>query len=52
MPATATSTPTILCDKYNQEEIGRVHKTVDEIFAAALEFGGTLSGEHASGSPK
>ena len=44
--------PTILCDKYNQEEIGRVHKAVDEIFAAALEFGGTLSGEHGIGVAK
>ena len=44
--------PTILCDKYNAEEIGRVHKAVDEIFKVALEFGGTLSGEHGIGIAK
>ena len=44
--------PTILCDKYNKEEIERVHKAVDEIFAAALNFGGTLSGEHGIGVAK
>ena len=44
--------PTILCDKYNKEEIERVHKAVDEIFAVALQFGGTLSGEHGIGVAK
>ncbi len=44
--------PTILCDKYNKEEIERVHKAVDEIFAVALKFGGTLSGEHGIGVAK
>ena len=44
--------PTILCDKYNTEEIERVHKAVDEIFKVALEFGGTLSGEHGIGLAK
>jgi glycolate oxidase len=44
--------PTILCDKHNQEEISRVHKAVDEIFEAALRFGGTLSGEHGIGVAK
>lgn len=44
--------PTILCDKYNQDEISRVHKAVDEIFEAALGFGGTLSGEHGIGVAK
>ncbi|ABL00145.1 FAD-binding oxidoreductase [Pelobacter propionicus] len=44
--------PTILCDKYNKEEISRVHKAVDEIFEAALGFGGTLSGEHGIGIAK
>lgn len=44
--------PTILCDKYNAEEIERVHKAVDEIFKVALEFGGTLSGEHGIGLAK
>jgi glycolate oxidase len=44
--------PTILCDKYDKEEISRVHKAVDEIFEAALGFGGTLSGEHGIGVAK
>ena len=30
----------------------RVHKAVDEIFATALSFGGTLSGEHGIGMAK
>jgi len=44
--------PTILCDKHNLEEIGRVHLAVDEIFKVALSFGGTLSGEHGIGVAK
>lgn len=44
--------PTILCDKNNKDEMERMHKAVDEIFAAALGFGGTLSGEHGIGMAK
>ena len=44
--------PTILFNKYDKEEEARVHKAVDEIFAAALGFGGTLSGEHGIGIAK
>lgn len=44
--------PTILCDKNNKDEMARMHKAVDEIFAAALGFGGTLSGEHGIGLAK
>jgi len=44
--------PTILCDKHNLQEIGRVHLAVDEIFKVALSFGGTLSGEHGIGVAK
>ncbi|MGF7184817.1 glycolate oxidase [Desulfitispora alkaliphila] len=44
--------PTILCDERNEEEMKRVHKAVDEIFAAALKLGGTLSGEHGIGMAK
>ena len=44
--------PTILCDKNNQDEMARMHKAVDEIFKVALEFGGTLSGEHGIGMAK
>ena len=44
--------PTILCDKNDKDEMARMHKAVDEIFAAALGFGGTLSGEHGIGMAK
>jgi glycolate oxidase len=44
--------PTILCDKNNPDEMARMHKAVDEIFDAALSFGGTLSGEHGIGIAK
>ncbi|HTZ18750.1 MAG TPA: FAD-linked oxidase C-terminal domain-containing protein [Dissulfurispiraceae bacterium] len=44
--------PTILTDANNKEEMERVHKAVDEIFATALSFGGTLSGEHGIGIAK
>nr|WP_320011316.1 FAD-linked oxidase C-terminal domain-containing protein [uncultured Desulfobulbus sp.] len=44
--------PTILCDKNNDDEMSRMHKAVDEIFKAALDFGGTLSGEHGIGVAK
>ena len=44
--------PTILCDKNDKDEMGRMHKAVDEIFAAALSMGGTLSGEHGIGMAK
>jgi len=44
--------PTILADKNNKEEMDRVHKAVDEIFATAVKFGGTLSGEHGIGIAK
>ncbi|HVJ04482.1 MAG TPA: FAD-linked oxidase C-terminal domain-containing protein [Candidatus Saccharimonadales bacterium] len=44
--------PTILADKNDADEMSRVHKAVDEIFATALEFGGTLSGEHGIGMAK
>lgn len=44
--------PTIMYNCDNKEEAERVHKAVDEIFAAALKFGGTLSGEHGIGIAK
>jgi glycolate oxidase len=44
--------PTILADKNNKEEMDRVHKAVDEIFATAIKFGGTLTGEHGIGIAK
>lgn len=44
--------PTIICNKYDKEEIARVHKAVDDIFKVALGLGGTLSGEHGIGIAK
>jgi glycolate oxidase len=44
--------PTILADKNNVDEMERVHRAVEEIFEAALKFGGTLSGEHGIGIAK
>ena len=44
--------PTILFDSNDKAETARVHKAVDEIFAAALSLGGTLSGEHGIGIAK
>lgn len=44
--------PTILCDASDPEEMARVKKGIDEIFAEALRLGGTLSGEHGIGAAK
>jgi glycolate oxidase len=44
--------PTIVTDETNTEEMARVHQAVDDIFAAAVEMGGTLSGEHGIGIAK
>jgi glycolate oxidase len=44
--------PTILCDERDADEMARVHAAVDEIFRAAVDFGGTLSGEHGIGIAK
>jgi glycolate oxidase len=44
--------PTIVCDERDRQEMERVEKAVDEIFRAALELGGTLSGEHGIGLSK
>jgi len=44
--------PTIICNKYDKEEIARVHQAVDDIFKVALGLGGTLSGEHGIGIAK
>jgi glycolate oxidase len=44
--------PSILCDLGKPGEEERVHRAVDDIFAAALEVGGTLSGEHGIGITK
>jgi glycolate oxidase len=41
--------PNILCDRSDREEIARVREAAREIFEAAIELGGTLSGEHGIG---
>jgi glycolate oxidase len=44
--------PNIITDKRNIEEMKRVEDAVSEIFEAAVELGGTLSGEHGIGTLK
>lgn len=41
--------PNIACDRGDPEEMARVDKAIAAIFEAALELGGTLSGEHGIG---
>jgi glycolate oxidase len=44
--------PMIPADRNNTEEWVRVEKAFDDIFAAAADLGGTLSGEHGIGLAK
>ncbi len=44
--------PNILSNKHNHQEMERVEQAVEELFKAALELGGTLSGEHGIGYMK
>lgn len=44
--------PNILCDEDDQEEMERVEQAVGELFQAAIDLGGTLSGEHGIGTMK
>ncbi len=44
--------PTILTDISDEQEMARVRQAIDEIYAAALRLGGTLSGEHGIGRTK
>jgi glycolate oxidase len=44
--------PNILCDQRDREEMKRVEKAVAAIFEAAIDLGGTLSGEHGIGIMK
>lgn len=44
--------PNIITDKRNIEEMKKVELAVSEIFEAAIELGGTLSGEHGIGTLK
>ncbi len=44
--------PTILTDERDPDEIRRVHLAMHEIFAKAVELGGTITGEHGVGLAK
>ncbi|SFQ26216.1 FAD-binding oxidoreductase [Salibacterium halotolerans] len=44
--------PDVMCDTRDQEEMERVERAVAEIFEAAIDLGGTLSGEHGIGTMK
>lgn len=44
--------PSILTDKNNPEHYGRAEEAIHDIFAAALELGGAISGEHGIGLEK
>jgi glycolate oxidase len=44
--------PSVLTDKANVEHCGRAEQAVHEIFRAALELGGAISGEHGIGLEK
>jgi glycolate oxidase len=44
--------PNIICDERDTGEMIRVEQAVGEIFEAALDLGGTLSGEHGIGTMK
>lgn len=44
--------PNIIADARDKDEMRRVEEAVGEIFKAAVELGGTLSGEHGIGTMK
>lgn len=44
--------PTATTDARDKEEIHRVEQAFEEIFEAAIEFGGTITGEHGVGLVK
>ncbi|WP_079478089.1 FAD-binding oxidoreductase [Halobacillus salinus] len=44
--------PNILCDQRDADEMKRAELAVEEMFEAAIELGGTLSGEHGIGTMK
>lgn len=44
--------PTAMTDARNEEEIARIEKAFDEIFEAAIQMGGTITGEHGVGMVK
>lgn len=44
--------PTCLTDERDSESIARAEKALEEIFLSAVEFGGTITGEHGVGLAK
>jgi glycolate oxidase len=44
--------PTIVLDKEDKAAIARADEALKDIFALALEFNGTITGEHGVGSAK
>ena len=44
--------PTAMTDARDHEEIHRVEQAFEAIFEAAIEFGGTITGEHGVGLVK
>jgi glycolate oxidase len=44
--------PCVLTDEKNTEHYGRAEKAIHDIFSAALELGGAISGEHGIGLGK
>ncbi len=44
--------PTFLIDFKDEDEVKRTHAAVKELFARAIELGGTISGEHGVGLEK
>lgn len=44
--------PYLICDRTDAEMMERVRKAAGEVFAAAIELGGTLTGEHGIGLAK
>jgi len=44
--------PTCMTDERDREEIERVEQAFEEIFHAAIRFGGTITGEHGVGMTK
>jgi len=44
--------PLIMTDLRDKEEMARIDKALEEIYEAAMEMGGTLSGEHGIGIAK
>jgi glycolate oxidase len=44
--------PTCVVDQHDAEAIERAHKAFADIFTAAIELGGTITGEHGVGAAK